>query len=324
VKSIAINRFTLAGSKLAPGAPHRRGRFADQRDQFGPGYWLVIFFSLVLPAAAADPYGSIGMLRFPTDVELGAVSAVAIDSADRIFVLHRGEPPLVAFDADGNYARGWGQGLFKVPHGLRVDRGDNIWTTDNGNHVLRKFDRSGRLLATLGTEGKAAGGKEGFRATDQLVFDSRGNIYVADSGNGRIARLTPSGDYETEWGKKGKEAGQFATAHGLAIDAHDRIYVADRGNQRVQVFDNSGKHIADWRGFGNPFGLLVVGSELLVSEGDIHRIFHLDLHDGKIVASWGDPQTLLLPHLMAINSKGRLFVAEVNGKRVQMFERRMP
>jgi len=116
-----------------------------------------------------------------------------------------------------------------VPHGLRVDREANIWTTDNGNHVLRKFNSDGRLLTTLGTEGKPAGGKEGFRAPDDLVFDSQGNIYVADSGNGRITKLAADGTYMTEWGKKGKEPGQFATAHGLAIDSQDRIYVADRG-----------------------------------------------------------------------------------------------
>src|SRR6266516_7161429 len=224
----------------------------------------VFLCSLLSQSVAADPYISAGFLKFGTDVEVGAVSAVAIDREDRVFVLHRGEPPLVAFDAAGNYVRGWGQGLFKVPHGLRVDREGNIWTTDNGNHVLRKFDRGGRLLTTLGVEGKAAGGREGFRAPDDLVFDSHGNIYVADSGNGRIVKLAVDGSYESEWGKKGKEPGQFATAHDLAIDAQDR----------------------------------------------------------KITANWGDPQTLLLPHLMAVNSKGTLFIAEVNGKRVQMFQRK--
>ena len=269
---------------------------------------------------AADPYTSTGFLKFPAEVEVGLMSAVAIDAEDRIFVLHRGQPPLVAFDKDGKFVRAWGQGLFKVPHGLRVDREGNIWTTDNGNHVLRKFNREGRLLTTLGTEGKAAGGKEGFRAPDDLVFDSQGNLYVADSGNGRIAKLAADGSFILEWGKKGKESGQFATAHGLAIDKDDHIYVADRGNKRVQVFDSHGKHLADWSGFGNPFGLLVVGDELLISEGDIHKIFHLD-RAGKIVTSWGDPKMLLLPHLMAVNSKGTLFIAEVNGKRVQMFSR---
>jgi DNA-binding beta-propeller fold protein YncE len=268
---------------------------------------------------AADPYTSTGFLKFPAEVEVGPMSAVAIDAQDRIYVLHRGEPPLVAFDKDGNFVSAWGQELFKVPHGLRVDREGNIWTTDNGNHVLRKFNAAGRLLSTLGIEGKPASGKEGFRAPDDLVFDSQGNLYVADSGNGRICKLTTDGAFILEWGKKGKDAGQFATAHDLAIDKQDRIFVGDRGNKRIQLFDTSGKHLATWDGFGNPFGLLVVGDQLLASEGDIHKIFHLDLTSGRIIASWGDPQSLLLPHLMAENSRGTLFVAEVNGKRVQMF-----
>jgi len=269
----------------------------------------------------SDAYLSTGFLKFPAEIELGAVSAVAIGKEDRIYVLHRGEPSLVEFSADGKYVRGWGQGMFKVPHGLRVDREGNIWTTDNGNHVLRKFSPEGKLIATLGTEGKPGGGKESFRAPDDVVFDSQGNLYVADSGNGRIVKLSPDGASVAEWGKKGKASGQFATAHGLAIDKEDRIYVADRGNKRVQVFDSAGKHIADWSGFGNPFGLLVVGDELLASEGDIHKIFHLD-REGKIVASWGTPETLKLPHLMAVDSKGTLYVAEVNGQRVQMFRRK--
>lgn len=271
-------------------------------------------------ALASDPYTSVGFLKFPPDVEVGAMSSVAVDAEDRIYVLHRGEPPLVAFDKDGSYVRSWGTGLFKVPHGLRVDSAGDIWTTDNGNHVLRKFNPEGKLLMTIGTEGKAAAGNDGFRAPDDIVFDSAGNLYVADSGNGRIAKLSPEGELLGEWGKKGKESGQFATAHGLAIDKQDRIYVADRGNKRVQIFDTEGKHLADWSGFGNPFGLLVVGDELLASEGDIHKVFHLD-KQGKIIASWGDPKSLQLPHLMAINSKGTLFITEVNGKRVQMFAR---
>jgi streptogramin lyase len=280
----------------------------------------LISLCLSSAAAAADPFASAGFLKFPAEVRLGAVSAVAVDSRDRIYVLQRGEPPLLAFDADGVYLHGWGQGLFKVAHGLRVDRNDDVWTTDNGNHVLRKFSRDGKLLATLGSEGKPAGGKDGFRAPDDLVFDSAGNLYVADSGNSRIVKLAPDGAYLTQWGSKGKGPGQFATAHALAIDRQDRIYVADRGNKRVQVFDGAGQLLAEWSGFGNPFGLLLVGDELLVSEGDIHKIFHLDA-GGKIAASWGDNAMLKLPHLMAVSSTGTLFVAEVDGRRVQMFKR---
>lgn len=251
------------------------------------------------------------------------MSSVAVDATDRVFVLHRGEPPLVRFAKDGTFEKAFGKGLFKVAHGLRIDRDGNVWTTDNGNHVLRKFSPDGELLQTFGKEGKAAGGKDGFRAPDDLVFDREGRIYVADSGNARIVKLSPQGEYLGQWGAKGKGPGQFATAHGLAIDREDRIYVADRGNKRVQVFGPEGNHLADWGGFGNPFGLIVIGDQLLASEGDIHKIFHLD-RDGKIASEWGDEKTLQLPHLMAADSAGRLFLAEVKGKRVQIFQPSKP
>lgn len=271
-------------------------------------------------AHGADPYESVGFVPIPADVKLDAVSSVAVDSTGRLYVLHRGTPPLLQYDAEGKYLRGWGAGLFKVPHGLRIDKDDNIWTTDNGNHVLRKFAPDGTLLATIGQEGKAATGAEGFRAPDDLVFDSRGRIYVADSGNGRIVQLDATGKYLSHWGKKGKNNGEFATAHGIGIDAADRIYVADRGNQRVQVFDTNGQHLASWGGFGNPFGVLAVGEELLATEGDKHFIVHLN-REGQVTAKWGTPETLKLPHLMAVNAQGDLFVSEVNGQRVQRFRR---
>ena len=272
-------------------------------------------------AVAADPFVSRGFVKFPTEIEVGAVSAVAVDQEDNVFVLQRGKVPLLLFDKNGKFIRAFGEGLFKVPHGLRVDKAGNIWTTDNGNHVLRKFDREGKLLTTLGTEGKPGGGESAFRAPDDLVFDAHGNLYVADSGNSRIVKLSPDGKYLMQWGSKGQKGGQFATAHSLAIDSQDRVFVGDRGNKRIQVFDSTGKHLATWDGFGNPFGMVIVGDELLASEGDIHKIFHLSLKDGQITTSWGDPETLKLPHLMAQDSRGMLYIAEVNGKRVQKFGR---
>lgn len=279
--------------------------------------WCVVGPSF---AAAADPYVSDGFLKLPETVDIGAMSSVAVDSEDRIYVLHRGDPPLLAFGADEKFVHGWGSGLFKVPHGLRVDAEGHIWTTDNGNHVLRQFSRDGKLLRTLGQEGKPGAGKSQFRSPDDLVFNSKGEIYVADAGNKRIVHLAADGSYLGEWGGKGKQPGQFATAHGIGIDAKDRIYVADRGNDRVQIFDPAGKFVAAWSGFGNPFGVLPIGGELIVSDGDAHRLFVLDA-EGKVTGRWGNPETLLLPHLMAVNGKGTLYVTEVTGNRVQKFRK---
>jgi DNA-binding beta-propeller fold protein YncE len=241
-------------------------------------------------------------------------------------VLHRGEPPLLQFDKDGTYRKGWGGGLFKVAHGLRVDAQDNIWTTDNALHVVRKFSPDGELLLTLGVEGQGGSEQGHFRSPDDLVFASNGDLYVADAGNGRIVHLKADGSWVHAWGRKGPKdrppiAGEFAAAHGIAIDGENRLYVADRGNQRVQVFEHDGTFVAEWKGFGNPFGALVVGQELLVSDGDAHTISHLSLQTGALVNQWGGADMLQLPHLMAVTPNGVLLVAEVAGKRVQRFVR---
>lgn len=278
--------------------------------------------SCTLSAQSGAPFRSEGFIEFPSQVEIGAVSAVAIGKSGETYVLHRGEPPLLAFGADGEFSHGWGQGLFGVAHGLRVDSDGNIWATDNRLHVLWKFSPDGKVLATYGRKGVGGNDHLHFRSPDDLVFATNGDIYVADAGNGRIVHLASDGKFISQWGRKGKSEGEFAAAHGIGIDAKNRIYVADRGNNRVQVFSKEGEFLAAWTGFGNPFGVQVIGDELIVSDGDAHTISHLRLDDGTMTQQWGDPEMLQLPHLMDTDAKGRLFVTEVNGQRVQIFARR--
>lgn len=285
---------------------------------------LAIILSITVWGQDKAPYKSAGFVEIPVQVKVDSVSAVECDSKGRIYVLHRGEPPLLQFDKKGRYIKGWGEGTFKVAHGLRIDRDDNIWTTDNALHVVRKFSPEGKLLLTLGEEGIGGADQKHFRSPDDLVFNSRGEIYIADAGNGRIVHLSGDGAWLGEWGHKGPKdkphgPSEFAAAHGIAIDRSGRIYVADRGNKRIQVFAPDGKFVAEWMGFGNPFGALVVENELLVSDGDANTISHLSLRDGSLVKQWGNGEILKLPHLMAVTLDKTLYVAEVNGKRIQRF-----
>ena len=280
-----------------------------------------VFFGTMLAAAAADPYRSEGFVQIPDHVELDAVSAVAVGPAGQLYVLHRGEPPVLAYDAAGKFSHGWGGGMFGVAHGLRVDPEGNVWATDNKLHVLWKFSPEGQVLATYGERGVGGADETHFRSPDDIAFASNGDIYIADAGNGRIVRLAADGSFKMQWGTKGSKEGEFAAAHGIGIDADDRVYVADRGNNRVQVFSKDGAFVAAWSGFGNPFGVQVVGDELVVTDGDAHTISHLRLTDGRMTHQWGGPEVLLLPHLMDHDGSGRLFLTEVTGQRVQVFSR---
>src|SRR5271156_6851006 len=83
--------------------------------------------------------------RLPSGANFGGTSGVAFNSKGNIFVLHRGPMPLMEFDADGNFIRGFCDVLFDWPHGLRIDAHDNIWTSDFAMNLFYKFNPSGRM-----------------------------------------------------------------------------------------------------------------------------------------------------------------------------------
>src|SRR3954454_21382452 len=64
--------------------------------------------------------------RLPAHANFGGTSGIAFNSKGNIFVIHRGPMPLMEFDPDGHFIRGFGDGLFDRPHGLRIDAEDNI------------------------------------------------------------------------------------------------------------------------------------------------------------------------------------------------------
>src|SRR5262249_46508801 len=76
-------------------------------------------------------------------MNLGRVWAGATDSAERVFVLQRAQPPILVFDRAGRFVRSWGEGLTKNPHGLRIDGDNNVWLTDTSHHLVMKFDADG-------------------------------------------------------------------------------------------------------------------------------------------------------------------------------------
>lgn len=274
------------------------------------------------PAPAMQPVS--GWPEVPSSISFGAVSAVATDSADRVFVFHRGKHPIVVFDRTGRFLRSWGDGLVKKAHGLRIDHNDDVWITDIGDHLVRKFAPDGKLLMTLGIPGKPGIGPYQFNQPTDVAVRPSGDFFVTDGyGNARVVVYSKEGRYLKEWGKKGKGDGEFHLPHAICLDGRGRIYVGDRENDRVQLFDPEGKFLASWPQGGAPFGLgLAKDDRLFVADGRAHRVTVLD-PTGKPLTHWGQegtgPGQFLLPHAVCLDSHGDIYVAEINSKRVQKF-----
>ncbi len=259
-------------------------------------------------------------LKLPEGWTLGACSAVAVSRKGEIYLFHRGQHPLICFDADGKYLRSWGDDLIKTAHGLRVDRDDNVWATDIGSHRVYKFDPTGKLLLALGT-GKPGTEDDQFNKPTDVAFGPDGEFYVSDGyGNSRVMKFSPDGKLLKSWGTRGKAPGEFNLPHAIVVDAKGRVLVGDRENNRIQIFDRDGKLLETWTGFA-PYGLALNNEGVLfVATGREHDIVRLDV-TGKVIKRWGRkgaaPGEFDFPHMLSFDAKGNLYVAEVDGMRLQ-------
>jgi len=123
-------------------------------------------------------------------------------------------------------ARGGGRdpGYFYQPNAVLVAPNGDIWVAEGhssrpgSNARLMKFDRSGRLLLTLGST--VGDGPDRFDQPHALAMDSQGRLFVGDRTNNRIIIMDQQGRTLDTWY-------QFSRASGIFIDANDVLYVAD-------------------------------------------------------------------------------------------------
>jgi DNA-binding beta-propeller fold protein YncE len=267
-----------------------------------------------------------GWPQLPPKVVLGPVSAVATDAKDRVFFAHRGPKPVMVFDRDGKFIRAWGDEHLKTPHGLRIDHDGNVWLTDIGNHQVLKFDPEGKLLLALGKKGQAGDRDDQFDRPTDIAFTPAGDFYVTDGyGNSRVLKFDRTGKLLKQWGTKGKDEGQFVLPHSIVRDSKGRVYVGDRENNRVQIFDANGKFLEQWKQSGAPYGLFLAGDRLFVADGRAGWIRVLG-PDGKPMGRFGEkgtaPGQFQMPHMLCVDSRSAVYVAEVNNKRIQKFTAR--
>ncbi len=244
-----------------------------------------------------DGAGSAARFTFPV--------GIAVDSAGNVFVsdaaaatIRKITPAGVvttfagaafqvgATDGTGAAAR------FRLPYGLAIDSGDNLYVADSGNHAIRKITSAGTVstLAGNGTEGfvNATGSAARFSNPFGVAVDGAGNVYVADSGNNAIRKITAAGAATTVAGAAASGAidgagatARFSNPRGVAVDAGGNLYVADTTNSTIRYITSAGlvSTIAGTAGiygevnsvgaaarFYEPTGILVDGTTIYVAD----------------------------------------------------------
>jgi DNA-binding beta-propeller fold protein YncE len=299
--------------------------------------------------AAPNPYQVIdNWAQLPQGRTWGQAIGIEIDRDGKsVWVFDRcaakscvGSPlaPLQKFDASGKLLASFGAGMFVFPHGLYVDRDNNIWVSDgkgdgSKGHTVFKLSQTGQVLMTLGTPGVAGADEHHFNAPSDIMVAPNGDIFIADghgdNTNARIVKFSKDGKFITAWGRKGSGPGEFDTPHNLAMDSAGRLYVADRANDRLQIFDQSGKFITEWKQFGRPSGVFIDKHDTIyVADSQSGEKFNHPFKqgirvgtvgDGKVIAFIDNAGTTEMPEGIAADDEGNIFAGFTANQTVKKF-----
>jgi sugar lactone lactonase YvrE len=208
----------------------------------------------------------VGWEQLPAGMLHRDVSDVAVDAADRVFLLTRKDPRVIVYDRAGAFLRTFGEReLSAKPHGITIAGDGGVWIADEGAHVVRRFTDTGECTLVIGMPGvpsdtgfdpeaadladRIRNVRAGppFNRPTAVAVATDGEIFVSDGyGNARVHRFDSEGNLLASFGEAGAEPGCFRTPHGICLDRDDRLVVADRGNERVQIFTRDGELVDVW------------------------------------------------------------------------------
>ncbi len=175
-----------------------------------------------------------------------------------------------------------------------------------------------------------------------VACDSRGRVFVFNRGRNEMQVYDSDGTFLESWGE-----GRFQHPHGVTVGPDDSIYTVDDYEHTVRKFTPEGRLLmtlgnpgipsdtgatqVDYRGVvrgGPPFNLptnVAIGheGELYVSDGYGNARVHKFDPEGRLIRSWGKPGAapgqFHLPHGIAVDRQGRVFVADRENSRIQIF-----
>ncbi|HVH75813.1 MAG TPA: 6-bladed beta-propeller [Stellaceae bacterium] len=181
---------------------------------------------------------------------------------------------------------------------------------------------------------------QSFGLVSRVAADAQDRIYVFQRKDPPVVVFDRDGKYLGAWG-----SGEVTDPHGLKI-VGDTVYTTDRSDSVAKSFTLEGKPLLQ---FGTPgvhsdtgcegspwLALRAAGpfnhptemiahpnGDIYVTDGYRNSRVHRFARDGRLVASWGTPGKgpgqFHLPHSIAIDDKGRLYVADRSNKRIQIF-----
>ncbi|HET7340505.1 MAG TPA: peptidyl-alpha-hydroxyglycine alpha-amidating lyase family protein [Methylomirabilota bacterium] len=162
--------------------------------------------------------------------------------------------------------------------------------------------------------------------------DAQDRVYCFNRGAHPMVVLDRDGNFLRSWGE-----GVFRRPHGVHMAPDDTLWLTDDGDHTVRHCTLDGKLLltlgvpgkpAAYLG-GQPFHrcthtALSPRGELYVSDGYGNARVHKYAPDGRLLRSWGEPGTdpgqFNIPHNIACDAEGWVYVADRENHRVQVFD----
>jgi hypothetical protein len=173
-----------------------------------------------------------------------------------------------------------------------------------------------------------------------VAVDSRDRVYVFSRGRYPVIVFDKDGRFLEAWGQ-----GMFVRPHGIFITAQDQIFLVDDEGHAIYRCSTAGKvelkigtgHPSD-TGYvpgkfpvqraAGPFNTVtsvavLPTGEIYAADGYGNARVHKFSPKGELLLSWGEPGSgegqFNLPHGIAVDSRGQVYVADRENSRVQIF-----
>jgi len=163
-----------------------------------------------------------------------------------------------------------------------------------------------------------------------VAVDSQDRVYVFQRQGSPVLVFDRTGHFVESWHRQN---GLPADAHHIHVGPDDIVYLTDRDSHMVLLYDTQGELLrslgtrdeaAMQAPFNHPADACVAPSgEIYVADGYGNSSVHRFSADGEYISSFGSPGRgpgqFVVPHSIRVSQDGRVYVADRENHRVQVF-----